>query len=263
MAHGLPVEGTGAAVPTALSLARVDVATCALEDLGDEVASRIDASPYGFALVISASRVVLGRVRRSVLSTAESPAIAEALMEPGPSTLRPHESLEDLRDRLSSSQVNTLIVTDPEGKLLGVVRRSDVKAPTLGETERRRRARHRVFWQIVNPPTRLLAGYAPWWVLLETHGRRTGKRRRTPLARGPVEGDLMWLSSVHGRHAQWVRNLEAAPQVRVKLSGRWYDACATVHPYDQATARRFNLYARSGPRTLGIDPALVRLELRR
>jgi deazaflavin-dependent oxidoreductase (nitroreductase family) len=120
-----------------------------------------------------------------------------------------------------------------------------------------------MFWRIVNPPTRQIAGFVPWWVLLETRGRRTGKPRTTPLARGPVDGDVVWLNSVHGRHAQWVRNLEAMPEVRIRLSGRWHQARATVLEYDEATAQRFNLYARSGPRTLGIDPALVRVELRR
>ena len=89
----------------------------------------------------------------------------------------------------------------------------------------------------------------------------TGKPRATPLARGPVDRDVGWLISVHGRHAAWVRNLEAQPEVRIKLSGRWHHARATVHEYDKAIARRFNLYARSGPRTLGIEPALVRIEL--
>jgi CBS domain-containing protein len=127
MAHGLPVEGTGATRVTALSLTRDDVATCALKDPVDEVARRIEASAYGFALVTSASRIVLGRVRRSGVSNSESHAAAEALMELGPSTIRPHTSLEDLSTRLSSSAVSTLIVTDPEGKLLGVVRRADVE----------------------------------------------------------------------------------------------------------------------------------------
>ena len=136
-------------------------------------------------------------------------------------------------------------------------------APALGQSQRQRRSRHRVFWRIVNPPVRLLAGFAPWWVLLETRGRRTGTARTTPLARGPVDGDVVWLNSVHGRHANWVRNLETTPDIRIKLSGRWYDARAAVHDYDQATVRRFNRYARSGPRTLGIDPALVRVDLRR
>jgi deazaflavin-dependent oxidoreductase (nitroreductase family) len=133
----------------------------------------------------------------------------------------------------------------------------------LEEPQRRRRARHRTFWRIVNPPARRLAGLAPWWVLLETQGRRSGRRRTTPLARGPIDGDVIWLHSVHGRHADWVRNLEATPEVRIKLSGRWHDPHATVHEYDEAIVRRFNRYARSGPRTLGISPALVRVQLRR
>jgi deazaflavin-dependent oxidoreductase (nitroreductase family) len=139
---------------------------------------------------------------------------------------------------------------------------SSESAPPLEEPQRRRRLRHRIFWKLVNPPTRQLAGFAPWWVLLETTGRRTGVARTTPLARGPADGNALWLNSVHGRHAHWVRNLEAAPEVRVKLSGRWWRAYASVHEYDEATVRRFNRYARSGPKTLGIDPVLVRLELR-
>jgi hypothetical protein len=58
-----------------------------------------------------------------------------------------------------------------------------------------------------------------------------------------------------------VRNLEATPAVRLKLSGRWHHGHATVHEYDEPIVRRFNVYARSGPRTLGIDPALVQIEL--
>jgi deazaflavin-dependent oxidoreductase (nitroreductase family) len=132
----------------------------------------------------------------------------------------------------------------------------------IDESQRRRRSRHRVLWKIVNPPTRRLAGFAPWWVLLKTEGWRTGTPRTTPLARGPVDGDVVWVASVHGRQAHWVRNLEATPEVRIKLSGRWHDAYAIIHEDDEATLRRFNLYARSGPATLGIDPVLVRIELR-
>jgi deazaflavin-dependent oxidoreductase (nitroreductase family) len=135
--------------------------------------------------------------------------------------------------------------------------------PALDDSQRRRRSRHRAFWGIVNPLNRRLAGYAPWWVLLEARGRRSGTPRTFPLARGPVDGDVLWLISVHGRHADWVRNVEAAPEVRVELSGRWHTGSASVHDYDPAIARRFNAYARSGPRTLGIDPVLVRVELRR
>jgi len=125
MAHGLPIEGTGAARTTALSLIREDVATCGLDDSAEEIARRIDASPYGFALAVSPGRVVVGRVRRSRL--AQAGESVEALLEPGPSTIRPHTPIEDLAARLARSEVQTLIVTDPEGKLLGVVRRPDAE----------------------------------------------------------------------------------------------------------------------------------------
>ena len=118
-----------------------------------------------------------------------------------------------------------------------------------------------MFWKIVNPPSRLLAGVAPWWVLLETRGRKSGLPRTTPLARGPQDGNVLWLVAVHGRRASWVRNLATTPDVRIRLSGRWHPARATVEDYDPATARRFNAYARSGPRMVGIEPALVRVEL--
>jgi CBS-domain-containing membrane protein len=66
-------------------------------------------------------------VRRSRLADAR--ASVEALLEPGPSTIRPHAPIEDLAARLARSEVRTLIVTDPDGKLLGVVRRSDIDEP--------------------------------------------------------------------------------------------------------------------------------------
>ena len=116
-------------------------------------------------------------------------------------------------------------------------------------------------WRIINPPNRLLAGIAPSWVLLETVGRRSGLARTTPLARGPFEGDTTWLISVHGRHASWVKNLEASPVVRLRVKRRWRSGTAAVVPYDPDVIRRFTLYARTGPLTVGIDPALIRVDL--
>ena len=117
----------------------------------------------------------------------------------------------------------------------------------------------RLWWRIANPPTRALAGLAPWWVLLETTGNRTGRRRRTPLASGPSDAGGMWLIAVHGRHSGWVRNLEAASAVRLKHRGRWREGTATTHPIDAVQLSHFNAYARSGPRFLGMDPLLVRV----
>jgi deazaflavin-dependent oxidoreductase (nitroreductase family) len=115
--------------------------------------------------------------------------------------------------------------------------------------------------QIINPPNRLLVGIAPWWVLIETVGRRTGKHRRTPLARGPFDGHTTWLISVHGRHASCVKNVEDSPMVRLRVKRRWRTGTASVVRYDPEILGRFNRYARSGPVTVGIDPTLIRIDL--
>jgi deazaflavin-dependent oxidoreductase (nitroreductase family) len=128
--------------------------------------------------------------------------------------------------------------------------------------ERFKRRANMVFWRLFNPPARLLAGYAPWWVVLETVGRRTGKPRRVPLARGPVDGSTAWLIAVHGEHATFARNIAANPNVRLKLNRHWYGGTAKVVPLDEDVLRRFNAYARMGPRTTGIDPKLIRVDLR-
>jgi deazaflavin-dependent oxidoreductase (nitroreductase family) len=115
------------------------------------------------------------------------------------------------------------------------------------------------WWRLVNPPTRLLAGFAPWWVLVETTGCRTGRIRRTPLASGPTDAGGMWLIAVHGRSSGWVRNLDALPNVRLKHRGRWREGTASLHPIDAVPLEQFNAYARSGPRLIGMDPVLVRV----
>jgi deazaflavin-dependent oxidoreductase (nitroreductase family) len=119
-------------------------------------------------------------------------------------------------------------------------------------------------WRVFNPlALRFGAGWAPWWVILETTGRRTGQPRHTPLARGPMTDQTLWLVAVHGHRSQFVRNLLARPEVRVKHRRRWRRGHATVEPLDAARMRQFNLYARMGPMTLGIDPVLVRVDLER
>ena len=125
MAHGLPMQGTAASQPTAGSFLRDDVATCTLETPTGEIKQQIDASPYGYALVL-AKRIVLGRVRRSRLQDAPVDARATQLMEPGPSTSRPHTDPGELAAQLRHPGASTAILTTPEGELLGVVRASDL-----------------------------------------------------------------------------------------------------------------------------------------
>jgi len=127
--------------------------------------------------------------------------------------------------------------------------------------QQRRRSVAMTFWRIVNPPTRAVAGRTSWWVVLETTGRRSGTPRRVPLARGPIKDSVAWLIAVHGTHASFARNIAANPRVRLNVHGRWHAGTASIRPLDDKTLRRFNAYARMGPRTMGIDPQLLRIDL--
>jgi CBS-domain-containing membrane protein len=123
LARGLPTEGEKAAVRRAKDALRDDAVTCAPSDLVRSVRRRVAASPYGFALVMSGEGVLLGRRRRAALE-GQPEATAESVMEAGPSTVRPDEELGGLLERLAKQDLRTAVVTTPEGRLLGVVRRS-------------------------------------------------------------------------------------------------------------------------------------------
>jgi CBS domain-containing protein len=125
LARGLPTEGAQADVPRVWKLARDNVVTCKLSDTVGEVRERILASPYGFGFVVSDDGCVLGRMRKSELDC-DPTLTAEQVMEPGPSTVRADLSPDELRERLEKRDLNYAVVTKPDGKLIGVVRRSDL-----------------------------------------------------------------------------------------------------------------------------------------
>jgi CBS domain-containing protein len=122
LARGLPTDGDGPPDRRAGSAVSDEVVTCTPEDPVGPVAERIRRSPFGFALVVSASGVLLGRLPGSALED-EPARPAEEVIEPGPSTVRAHEPLEPLLARLAERNLRTAIVTDPDGRLIAVVRR--------------------------------------------------------------------------------------------------------------------------------------------
>jgi deazaflavin-dependent oxidoreductase (nitroreductase family) len=117
------------------------------------------------------------------------------------------------------------------------------------------------FWRIVNPVVRPLAGIVPWWLLLETTGRKTGQHRATPLANGPIDDGVLQLISVHGARAAFALNIAADPRVRVKRRGRWLTGTAEVAPLDETVVKRFSAYGRLGLRSFGEDARLIRIRL--
>lgn len=127
LANALPVEGEHPDAPVAGRVMRDDAVTCRPEDRVGDVREQIGASPYPFALVVSPERVLVGRLRRSSLDC--DPALtAEEVMEPGPSTVRPHRSAASVAERLAERELRWAIVTTPEGRLLGIASREELES---------------------------------------------------------------------------------------------------------------------------------------
>lgn len=99
--------------------------TCPLDARVGELRGRVSDSPFGFALVVSGDRVLLGRLRRAALEH-EPSSLAEEVMEAGPSTVRPDRDASELAEALRAKDLKTAIVTTPDGRLVGVVRAADL-----------------------------------------------------------------------------------------------------------------------------------------
>ena len=93
---------------------------------------------------------------------------------------------------------------------------------------------------VVNPSFRWAAGFVPGYAVIETIGRRSGRARRVPVG-GGLRGDTFWLVAADGRAAQYVRNIEASPKVRVRVHGRWRTGNAHMLPNDNPRRRMWRL----------------------
>ena len=126
-------------------------------------------------------------------------------------------------------------------------------APTAASSRR--------FWLIVNRLTRPLAGYAPWWVLLETTGRRSGRPRSTPLAGAPFDGATISLLAGYGEESAFVKNIRADPGVRVKRRGQWLNGTAQLLAPTPDAVAPLGRYARNVLLRVGADPVVVKITL--
>jgi len=115
---------------------------------------------------------------------------------------------------------------------------------------------------LLNPFTRAVAGYIPFWALLETTGRKSGKLRRTPVGNGLI-GNTFWIVAEHGRRADYVVNIAANPRVRVRVGGRWRTGRAYAVPEDDTRRRQRQLRKVNAAlvRLVGTDLLTVRIDL--
>ena len=76
---------------------------------------------------------------------------------------------------------------------------------------------------LLNPPVRwafAIGIVPPGYAMLETIGRKSGEPRETPVGDGLI-GDTFWVVAEHGHKAAYVRNLQANPNVRVRVRTGW------------------------------------------
>jgi deazaflavin-dependent oxidoreductase (nitroreductase family) len=122
--------------------------------------------------------------------------------------------------------------------------------------------------KLVNPVVRRLLerGLFPKsHALLETTGRTSGQPRRVPLGNG-LRGDKFWIVTEHGRNADYVKNIEKDPRVRVKVGRQWYGGTAHILP-DDNPKQRMRMLGRPANdafvRLVGTEQLVVRVDLDR
>jgi Mg/Co/Ni transporter MgtE len=138
LAAGLPTDGRNANALRAGTVARRDVPTCPPDARVAEAAARARQAGADMCVVVNQERVVLGRLQGKALDEAAD-TVVEDVMEEGPTTVRASEDLLELATRLGDHGVASILVTDPDGRLLGIVFRDDADALLCREEQAARR----------------------------------------------------------------------------------------------------------------------------
>lgn len=119
-AAGLPVEGSR---PRSLRVADATTERAPTCDVGEkvgEVRDRAQAAGWDTCVVVAGDSVVVGRLRAPAWDTKVEATVGE-VMEPGPTTVRPDAALEPLVGRMRKKSTPQVLVTDPQGVLVGVL----------------------------------------------------------------------------------------------------------------------------------------------
>ncbi|HEX8156669.1 MAG TPA: nitroreductase/quinone reductase family protein [Solirubrobacteraceae bacterium] len=93
--------------------------------------------------------------------------------------------------------------------------------------------------QLLNRLTRPLLERGLWprtQALIETTGRTSGLPRRVPVGNG-LRDKRFWIVTEHGYGADYVRNLQQDPRMRVKVGRHWHSGTAQILVDDDALAR--------------------------
>jgi Mg/Co/Ni transporter MgtE len=124
--YGLPREGTNVPARTAGDAAHREVPTCSLAEPHAGVRERVRGASWDTCIVVNEQRVVLGRLGRKAVASDSDDSVEEA-MSAGPSTVRPSIGTDALLERMRQRHLTRYLVTTPDGRLVGLVRREELE----------------------------------------------------------------------------------------------------------------------------------------
>jgi CBS domain-containing protein len=123
LAADLPFEGTAR---LAGMFTRRGVATAAEPTLAPEALRLLDSQGFGPVPVLNQAGVVMGAAYRRDLESASRQAQVGTVMRFGITTVRPSEDAAALAHRMDHAQVTRVVVTRPDGTLVGLFFADDV-----------------------------------------------------------------------------------------------------------------------------------------
>lgn len=119
-AAGLPTHGSSVH-GRILEVIEPDVPTCRPTEPVLNAIRRAKETGWDLSVAINDQGIVQGRLRLDRLAPDAQGAVVDH-MEPGPATIRADADLAQMRQRMADRHVSSLIVSTPEGRLLGVIR---------------------------------------------------------------------------------------------------------------------------------------------
>ena len=106
-----------------------------------------------------------------------------------------------------------------------------------------------------------LGRFMPWWIMLTTVGRRSGRPRQNVVDVVKRDADAVYVIAAYGDRADWVRNLKANPSLKAQMRGHTFGARAVFLPGDEAGGLMVDLfrsrpaYVRAVLRAIGVQAA--------
>lgn len=126
-AAGLPREGKSAEIPNAGDVARLAVPLCHFRHNAPEALEKMKANNDDLCVAIDDDNIVLGMVSAAGHERLREGAKVEDIMRSGSTTIRANEPLAPLVERMKAAGVDGILVTNAEGRLLGLLYRDEAE----------------------------------------------------------------------------------------------------------------------------------------